>query len=211
MFPVSQIKHPKLVACGLNLSKSEIVGLEAIGMFSLFDSVAHHGNIGTDSEFFNPDITWEQGETFNKSHNFEESFHSAIDVLQDRGLSFTWGLFNPRDYTNVLRFTNSTVDRETHRRTLITGVLSYLRGGTLMQSRSVPYGKVYLVGESEDDSQCGVLVEPSPLTVTSCDREDLAQIGFQIKEEIGLVVNNPSFIQRMVRRGYGVKEEGNNV
>jgi hypothetical protein len=109
--------------------------------------------------------------------------------------------FNPRDYVDLLKWTDANIDRETQRKLLKTGVMGYLWGATLLQSRKINYGEVYVLADAEF---LGVIPERIPLTVMSADRPDLRQIGFSIFENLGFLVFNPSGVQRInVVRGTG--------
>ena len=102
--------------------------------------------------------------------------------VQRHDLSVAFCFFNPRDYTDLLKWTQQNIDRETQRKLLKTGVMGYLWGATLLQSRKVGYGCVYILADAEF---LGVIPERIPLTVMSADRPDLRQIGFSIFENLG--------------------------
>jgi hypothetical protein len=95
----------------------------------------------------------------------------------------------------LLKWTQQNIDRETQRKLLKTGVMGYLWGATLLQSRKVGYGCIYILADAEF---LGVIPERIPLTVMSADRPDLRQIGFSIFECLGFLVFNPSGVQRLV-------------
>ena len=118
--------------------------------------------------------------------------------VQRHDLSVAFIFFNPRDYTDLLKWTQQNIDRETQRKLLKTGVMGYLWGATLLQSRKVGYGSIYILADAEF---LGVIPERIPLTVMSADRPDLRQIGFSIFENLGFLVFNPSGVQRLTVNG----------
>jgi hypothetical protein len=129
------------------------------------------------------------------------SMADAFGQVQRHDLSVAYVFFNPRDYVDLLKWTDANIDRETQRKLLKTGVMGYLWGATLLQSRKINYGEVYVLADAEF---LGVIPERIPLTVMSADRPDLRQIGFSIFENLGFLVFNPSGVQRInVVRGTG--------
>src|SRR5271168_2556278 len=126
------------------------------------------------------------------------SMADGFGQVQRHDLSVAFVFFNPRDYTDLLKWTQQNIDRETQRKLLKTGVMGYLWGATLLQSRKVGYGSIYILADAEF---LGVIPERIPLTVMSADRPDLRQIGFSIFENLGFLVFNPSGIQRLTVNG----------
>ncbi len=194
MIPITQIKERRfdLVARSLNLAKAEVGAAEDGYVFSLFDGVA----------------TTASGKSANDPvYNVDIPINAPIDInsmadgfgqVQRHDLSVAFIFFNPRDYTDLLKWTQQNIDRETQRKLLKTGVMGYLWGATLLQSRKVGYGSIYILADAEF---LGVIPERIPLTVMSADRPDLRQIGFSIFENLGFLVFNPSGIQRLTVNG----------
>jgi len=188
MIPITQIKERRfdLVARSLNLAKAEVGAQEDGYVFGLFDAVA----------------TAAAGKSANDPvYNVSIAINAPIDInsmadgfgqVQRHDLSVAFIFFNPRDYTDLLKWTQQNIDRETQRKLLKTGVMGYLWGATLLQSRKVGYGSIYILADAEF---LGVIPERIPLTVMSADRPDLRQIGFSIFENLGFLVFNPSGIQ----------------
>jgi hypothetical protein len=194
MIPITQIKERRfdLVARSLNLAKAEVGAAEDGYVFTLFDAVATAaaGKSQTDS-VYNVDIAIAAPIDIN-------SMADGFGQVQRHDLSVAFCFFNPRDYTDLLKWTQQNIDRETQRKLLKTGVMGYLWGATLLQSRKVGYGCVYILADAEF---LGVIPERIPLTVMSADRPDLRQIGFSIFENLGFLVFNPSGVQRLVVNG----------
>jgi hypothetical protein len=193
--PITQIKERRfdLVARSLNLAKAEVGAAEDGYVFTLFDAVATAANNGHTNvdPVYNPDIAIAAPIDIN-------SMADGFGQVQRHDLSVAFCFFNPRDYTDLLKWTQQNIDRETQRKLLKTGVMGYLWGATLLQSRKVGYGCVYILADAEF---LGVIPERIPLTVMSADRPDLRQIGFSIFENLGFLVFNPSGVQRLTVNG----------
>ena len=194
MIPITQIKERRfdLVARSLNLAKAEVGAQEDAYVFSLFDAVATAAAThAVNDPVYNPDHAINAPIDIN-------SMADGFGQVQRHDLSVAFVFFNPRDYTDLLKWTQQNIDRETQRKLLKTGVMGYLWGATLLQSRKVGYGCVYILADAEF---LGVIPERIPLTVMSADRPDLRQIGFSIFENLGFLVFNPSGVQRLTVNG----------
>jgi hypothetical protein len=202
MIPITQIKERRfdLVARSLNLAKAEVGAQEDGYVFGLFDAVANAaaGKLANDP-IYNADIAINAPIDIN-------SMADGFGQVQRHDLSVAFVFFNPRDYTDLLKWTQQNIDRETQRKLLKTGVMGYLWGATLLQSRKVGYGSIYILADAEF---LGVIPERIPLTVMSADRPDLRQIGFSIFENLGFLVFNPSGIQRLTVNGRFVATANN--
>jgi len=194
MIPITQIKERRfdLVARSLNLAKAEVGAQEDGYVFGLFDAVANAAaGKASNDPIYNADIAINAPIDIN-------SMADGFGQVQRHDLSVAFVFFNPRDYTDLLKWTQQNIDRETQRKLLKTGVMGYLWGATLLQSRKVGYGSIYILADAEF---LGVIPERIPLTVMSADRPDLRQIGFSIFENLGFLVFNPSGIQRLTVNG----------
>jgi len=194
MIPITQIKERRfdLVARSLNLAKAEVGAAEDGYVFSLFDQVATSASTkAANDPVYNTDIAINAPIDIN-------SMADGFGQVQRHDLSVAFIFFNPRDYTDLLKWTQQNIDRETQRKLLKTGVMGYLWGATLLQSRKVGYGSIYILADAEF---LGVIPERIPLTVMSADRPDLRQIGFSIFENLGFLVFNPSGVQRLTVNG----------
>jgi len=169
MIPITQIKERRfdLVARSLNLAKAEVGATEDSYVFVLFDSVATSIPVGTgpNDSVFNID------QPVNAPISVE-NMADAFASISRHDLSVAYSFFNPRDYADLLKWTQQNIDRETQRKLLKTGVMGYLWGATLLQSRKVGYGTVYVLADAEF---LGVIPERVPLTVMSADRPDLGK------------------------------------
>jgi len=204
MIPITQIKERRLdlVARSLNLAKAEVGAAEDGYVFTLFDAVATAAaGKASNDPVYNVDIAIAAPIDIN-------SMADGFGQVQRHDLSVAFCFFNPRDYTDLLKWTQQNIDRETQRKLLKTGVMGYLWGATLLQSRKVGYGCVYILADAEF---LGVIPERIPLTVMSADRPDLRQIGFSIFENLGFLVFNPSGVQRLTVNGRFNPAAGGNI
>lgn len=193
MISITQIKERRfdLVARSLNLAKAEIGATEDAYVFGLFDAIAAQANAATTTT--GPDDpVWNEDYAINGAIDVN-SMADTFGQVQRHDLSVAYVFFNPRDYTDLLKWTQQNIDRETQRKLLKTGVMGYLWGATLLQSRKVTYGTFYVLADAEF---LGVIPERIPLTVMSADRPDLRQIGFSIFEDLGFLIHSPSGVQR---------------
>jgi len=204
MIPITQIRERRfdLVARSLNLAKAEVGAAEDGYVFTLFDAVATAAaGKASNDPVYNVDIAIAAPIDIN-------SMADGFGQVQRHDLSVAFCFFNPRDYTDLLKWTQQNIDRETQRKLLKTGVMGYLWGATLLQSRKVGYGCVYILADAEF---LGVIPERIPLTVMSADRPDLRQIGFSIFENLGFLVFNPSGVQRLTVNGRFNPAAGGNI
>lgn len=202
MIPITQIKERRfdLVARSLNLAKAEVGATEDSYVFTLFDSVANSIPGGTSAN----DTVFNIDQPVNAPISVENMADGFASISR-HDLSVAYAFFNPRDYADLLKWTQQNIDRETQRKLLKTGVMGYLWGATLLQSRKVGYGTVYILADAEF---LGVIPERVPLTVMSADRPDLRQIGFSIFEILGFLVFNPSGVQRLLITRNGITGNG---
>ena len=189
MIPITQIKERRfdIVSRALNLAKAEIGATEDRYVFDLFDRIntAAAGHL-FDDPVYNPQQPGAgAGVTV-------EQLADCFGQVQRHDLSVAYVFLNPRDYTDILKWKDQNVDRETQRHLLKTGIMGYLWGATILQSRKVTYGFGYILADAEF---LGVIPERVPLTVLSADRPDLRQIGFSIFEIVGYLIHNPSGVQ----------------
>jgi hypothetical protein len=191
MISITQIKERRfdVVQRALNLGKAEVGATEDGFVFALLDAVATAAAGALDTDYV---------------LNVDQSITAPITVdamadgfagIERHDLTVAYIFVNPRDYVDFRKWTQENIDRETQRKLLKTGVMGYLWGAIILQSRKVTYGHLYILAENEF---LGVLPERVPLTVMSADRPDLRQIGFSIFEVIGVSIFNPSAVQRIV-------------
>jgi hypothetical protein len=191
MISITQIKERRfdLVQRSLNLGKAEIGATEDGKIFLLLDAVAATAaGASPDDYVLNVDQAITAPITI-------DAMADAFAQIERHDLQVAFIFTNPRDYTDFRKFTQENIDRETQRKLLKTGVMGYLWGATILQSRKVAQGTVYILGDKEF---LGVLPERLPLTVMSCDMPHLRQIGFSMFEIIGISIFSASSVQRLI-------------
>lgn len=191
MIPISQIKERRfdVVERSLNLAKAEVGAQEDGYVFSLLDGIATSAQGHTeDDPIYNPDQDISGAITV-------AAMADAYGQIERFDISVALTFMNPRNYTDLRKWTDQTLDRETERKLLKTGVMGYLWGGTILQSRKVTRNLFYVLGDAEF---LGVIPERIPLTVMSADQPLLRSIGFSIFENLGVLIFNPSATQRVI-------------
>ena len=194
MIPITQIKERRfdIVARALNLAKATIGEVEDKYIFKLLDVIATKAaGASADDPVKNVDISIPGATPLTI-----EYLATAFGAVQRHDLPIAWIFMNPRDYTDMLKWTDQNVDRETQRKMLKTGVVGYIWGATVLQSRLVKAKNIYVLAENEF---LGVMPERIPLTVMSADQPALRQIGFSVFEVLGVLIFNPSGVQRLVK------------
>lgn len=192
LIPISQIKERRfdVVERSLNLSKSEVGATEDGYVFGLFDAIATAAvGKGSNDPIYNEDMAPPAGPVS------VAIMADAYGQVERNDISVALVFMNPRNYTDLRKWTDSTVDRETERKLLKTGIMGYIWGATVLQSRKVTRNQFYVLGDAEF---LGVVPERIPLTVMSADQPLLRSIGFSIFENLGFLVFNPSAIQRVI-------------
>lgn len=181
MIPITQIKERRfdIVSRALNLAKAEVGAAEDNYVFDLFlhiDSAATTATAvtGYTDYVYNKSLAYSVSSSAGPYGISVSPFADAFGMVQRHDLSVAYIFMNPRDYVDILKWTDSNIDRETQRHLLKTGIMGYLWGATILQSRKVAYGDIWIMADAEF---LGVIPERVPLTVLSADRPDLRQIG----------------------------------
>jgi hypothetical protein len=202
MIPITQIKERRfdIVSRALNLAKAEVGAAEDNYVFDLFlhiDSAATTATAvtGYTDYVYNKSLAYSVISANGPYGISVSPFADAFGMVQRHDLSVAYIFMNPRDYVDILKWTDSNIDRETQRHLLKTGIMGYLWGATILQSRKVAYGDIWIMADAEF---LGVIPERVPLTVLSADRPDLRQIGFSVFEILGFLIFNPSGLERIV-------------
>jgi hypothetical protein len=202
MIPITQIKERRfdIVSRALNLAKAEVGAAEDNYVFNLFLKIDAAATTATSSTgytdyVYNKSLAYSVSSTGGPYGISVSPFADAFGMVQRHDLSVAYIFMNPRDYVDILKWTDSNIDRETQRHLLKTGIMGYLWGATILQSRKVAYGDIWIMADAEF---LGVIPERVPLTVLSADRPDLRQIGFSVFEILGFLIFNPSGLERIV-------------
>jgi hypothetical protein len=202
MIPITQIKERRfdIVSRALNLAKAEVGAAEDNHVFNMFLAIDTAATTATSSTgytdyVYNKSLAYTVSSASGPYGLAVDPFADAFGMVQRHDLSVAYIFMNPRDYVDILKWTDDNIDRETQRHLLKTGIMGYLWGATILQSRKVNYGDVWVMADAEF---LGVIPERVPLTVLSADRPDLRQIGFSVFEILGFLIFNPSGLERIV-------------
>ena len=101
---------------------------------------------------------------------------------------------NARDYSDLRKWDRDVLDPDSQAQLLKTGIRSGVWGATLITSRVVPEGTVYICGEPEFFGRMPVRTD---LTILSADTPKSRLIGFSMFEQLGIGVFNPYAIVRL--------------
>ena len=202
MISITQIKERRfdIVSRALNLAKAEVGAAEDNHVFNMFLAIDTAATTATSSTgytdyVYNKSLAYTVSSASGPYGLAVDPFADAFGMVQRHDLSVAYIFMNPRDYVDILKWTDDNIDRETQRHLLKTGIMGYLWGATILQSRKVNYGDVWVMADAEF---LGVIPERVPLTVLSADRPDLRQIGFSVFEILGFLIFNPSGLERIV-------------
>jgi hypothetical protein len=124
-----------------------------------------------------------------------EDLADAFGVVERHDLLVETILMNPRDYTDIRKFTQQNIDRETQRELRKTGLLATWDGARIMVSTQVTAGKVFVLAEKETVGRIPVKAD---LTVLSADDPKNRTIGFSCFERLGCLVHNPKAISEIL-------------
>jgi hypothetical protein len=197
LIPISQIKERRfdIVERSLNLAKAEMGATEDAHIFGLFDAIATAADALVNGVARTIDDNVYNIDYLATGPISVAAMADAYGQVERHDVSVALVFMNPRNYTDLRKWTDQTVDRETERKLLKTGIMGYVWGATILQSRKVTRGQFYVLGDAEF---LGVIPERIPLTVMSADQPLLRSIGFSIFENLGMLVFSPSAVQRVI-------------
>jgi hypothetical protein len=101
---------------------------------------------------------------------------------------------NARDYSDLRKWDRDVLDPDSQAQMLKTGIRSGIWNATIITSRMVPEGTVYICGEPEFFGRMPVRTD---LTILSADTPKARLIGFSMFEQLGIGIYNPYAIVRM--------------
>lgn len=101
---------------------------------------------------------------------------------------------NAKDYSDIRKWDRDTFDPDSQAQILKTGIRSGIWDASIITSRIVPEGTIYICGEPEFFGRMPVRTD---LTVVSADTPKSRLIGFSMFEQLGAGVYNPYAIVRL--------------
>jgi len=186
--PLTQIKERRfdLIERSQDLARAQVQAAEDERVFAILDSIA---TVGFDSlpGQLNADIPV-------VAPISGAVLADAFSLIERHDLRVARVYMNARDYADLRKFGRDILDIESQAALLKTGLMATLWGATLITSRLVPVGTVYICCEPEMFGRIPVRTE---LTVLSADDPKARTIGFSVFENIGLGAYNPRGLARL--------------
>ncbi len=186
--PLTQIKERRfdLIERSQDLARAQIQAAEDERVFAILDSIA---TVGFDSlpGQLNADIPV-------VAPISGAVLADAFSLIERHDLRVARVYMNARDYADLRKFGRDILDIETQASLLKTGLMGTLWGATLITSRLVPVGTVYICCEPEMFGRIPVRTE---LTVLSADDPKARTIGFSVFENLGIGAYNPRGLARL--------------
>ena len=186
--PLTEIKARRfdLIERSVDLGSAEIMAEEDRKIFAVMDAVCD------DPTSPNQDI--------NVTGNLTSAaLADAFAAIERNDIRVATIFCNAKDYSDLRKWDRDVLDPDAQAQLLKTGIRSGVWGATLITSRVVPEGTVYVCGEPEFFGRMPVRTD---LTILSADTPKSRLIGFSMFEQIGLGIHNPYAIVRMkITRG----------
>jgi len=186
--PLTQIKERRfdLIERSQDLARAQVQAAEDERVFAILDSIA---TVGFDSlpGQLNADIPV-------VAPISGAVLADAFSLIERHDLRVARVYMNARDYADLRKFGRDILDIESQAALLKTGLMATLWGATLITSRLVPVGTVYICCEPEMFGRIPVRTE---LTVLSADDPKARTIGFSVFENLGLGAYNPRGLARL--------------
>ena len=164
-------------------AKAEVLAAEDGKIFMLMARAAEAST--SDTEYYNA-IVPASGDTLT-----QQVVASALGKIVRHDLPQGFIFVNPQRQVDFTTWTDSTFDRQTQREVLTSGVLGYVYNMAVVQSRLVPYDKVWVTGVKEFT---GIMPEKQALTTLSSDTVTDLSVGFVIFEDLGFYLWNAASV-----------------
>jgi len=186
--PLTQIKERRfdLIERAQDLARAMIQAAEDERVFAILDAIAING-FDSIPGGTNPDIPVVA--PLNGA-----VLADAFAEIERHDLRVARVYMNARDYADVRKFGRDILDIESQATLLKTGLQATLWGATVITSRLVPAGTVYVCCEPEMFGRTPVRTE---LTVHSADDPKARTIGFSVFENLGIGAYNPRGLVRL--------------
>lgn len=181
--PLTEIKARRfdLIERSVDLGSSQIMAEEDRKIFSTMDAVCD------DPTAPNQDIVV----TGILNGN---ALSDGFAAIEEHDIRVATIFCNARDYSDLRKWDRDIFDPESQAQMLKTGVRNSIWNATIITSRVVPVGTVYICGEPEFFGRIPVRTD---LTILSADNPRARIIGFSMFEHIGCGIFNPYAIVRM--------------
>lgn len=186
--PLTEIKARRfdLIERAVDLGSAEIMAEEDRKIFAVMDAVCD------DPTSPNQDI--------NVTGNLTSAaLADAFAAIERNDIRVATIFCNAKDYSDLRKWDRDVLDPDSQAQLLKTGIRTGVWGATLITSRVVPEGTVYVCGEPEFFGRMPVRTD---LTILSADTPKSRLIGFSMFQQLGIGIFNPYAIVRMkITRG----------
>lgn len=181
--PMTEIKARRfdLIERAVDLGTAEIMAEEDRKIFALMDAVCD------DATSPNQDIEIVGNLT-------SAALADGFAAIERNDIRVATIFCNAKDFSDLRKWDRDTLDPESQAQLLKTGIRSGIWGASIITSRVVPEGTVYLCGEPEFFGRMPVRTD---LTIVSADTPKSRLIGFSMFEQLGIGIYNPYAIVRM--------------
>jgi hypothetical protein len=187
--PLTQVKDRRfdLIERSQDLAKAQIQAAEDERVFAVMDAVAVNG-FDSIPGGTNPDIPV-------IAPISGAVLADGFSLIEAHDLRVARVFMNSRDYADIRKFGRDILDIESQAALLKTGLQATLWGASIITSRLVTNGTVYICCEPETFGRIPVRTE---LTVLSADDPKARTIGFSVFENIGIGCHNPRGLTRLI-------------
>lgn len=181
--PLTEIKARRfdLIERAVDLGSAEIMAEEDRKIFAVMDAVCD------DPSSPNQDIQVTGNLT-------SAALADGFAAIERNDIRVATIFCNAKDYSDLRKWDRDVLDPDSQAQLLKTGIRTGVWGATLITSRVVPEGTVYICGEPEFFGRMPVRTD---LTILSADTPKSRLIGFSMFQQIGCGVFNPYAITRL--------------
>ena len=124
----------------------------------------------------------------------QDVFREAFSTIERADLKVSNVLMNTNNYSEMLSWGREDIDARDHYVRPDAGIMGGMWGATIITSRAVPAGDIYLMAEPQF---VGCLPVRTAVTVFPADNPAEMAIGWSIFENIGMACHNPSAVLRI--------------
>lgn len=181
--PLTEIKARRfdLIERSVDLGSAQIMAEEDRKIFSVMDAVCD------DPTAPNQDIEITGNLT-------AAALADGFAAIERNDIRVATIFCNARDYSDLRKWDRDVLDPDSQAQLLKTGIRSGVWNATIITSRMVPEGTVYICGEPEFFGRMPVRTD---LTILSADTPKSRLIGFSMFEQLGVGIFNPYAIVRL--------------
>lgn len=186
--PLTEVRARRynLVERSQDLARAAIQAAEDERVFAVMDAIAQNG--------FDSIVPSPNADIPVVAPITSDALADAYALVESHDLRVARVFMNAKDYADLRKFNRDVLDMESQRELLKTGMVATLWGASVITSRIVPEGTVYVTCEPEFFGRMPVRTE---LTVLSADDPVNRAIGWSVFEELGIGAFNPRGLARL--------------